>query len=108
ARALPAPGWPARLAEQTPELGGLEAGRPNPTEAFLRLARRQVLARIPGARAGPAPRGALECDLAPADPELAEAAMRLERALGRIAEPLATLRTRLAERLEAEAEELGE
>ncbi len=50
ARALPAPGWSARLAEtaNAPELGGLDAGRPNPTEAFLRLARRQVLARLPG------------------------------------------------------------
>ena len=58
ARALPAPGWSARLAEgghPAPELGGLEAGRPNPAEAFLRLARRQVLARLPG-EGDPAPR----------------------------------------------------
>ena len=30
ARALPAPGWSAPLADERPELGGLEAGRPNP------------------------------------------------------------------------------
>jgi ATP-dependent DNA helicase DinG len=118
ARALPGRGWSARLADDghqarsregnpAPELGGLEAGRPNPTEAFLRLARRQVLARLPG-EGEPAARGALECDLFPTNPELAEAAERLGRALGRIAEPLARLRQRLAGRLEDDAEELDE
>ena len=105
ARALPGPGWSLRLAEDSPELGGLDAGRPNPTEAFLRVARRQVLARLPG-EAEPFARSALECDLHPVAPELPEAAERLERALARIAEPLSRLRERLLARLDAEAEEL--
>ncbi len=45
ARALPAPGWHSRIGGDHPDLGGLDAGRPNPTEAFLRLIRHQVLAR---------------------------------------------------------------
>jgi len=105
ARALPAPGWSARLAEEMPELGGLDVGQPNPTEAFLTLVRRQVLARLPG-DGQPASRYALECDLFPLLPGLVEAGERLERALGRIAEPLATLSRRLAARLEDEAEDL--
>ncbi|MBS0562430.1 MAG: ATP-dependent DNA helicase, partial [Proteobacteria bacterium] len=104
ARALPAPGWTARLAEEGPELAGIEAGRPNPTEAFLRLARRQVLARLEGD--APLPAGTVETDLFPTGPGLTEAAEALARALSRIAEPLATLRARLAERLDAEAEEM--
>ncbi len=89
ARALPAPGWSARLAEDMPELGGLDVGQPNPTEAFL------TPGPAPGAGA-PARRRraglalALECDLFPLSPGLAEAGARLERALGRIAEPLGT------------------
>ena len=47
-----------------------------------------------------------ECDLHPVSPELAEAALRLGRALARIAEPLHTLRERLAARLEEEADTL--
>ena len=105
ARALPAPGWSARLAETAPELGGLDAGRPNPTEAFLHLLRRQVLARL-GGSGEPAPRSLLEADLFPTLADLPEAADRLARALARIAEPLRTLRQRLAERLEDEADEL--
>jgi ATP-dependent DNA helicase DinG len=105
ARALPAPGWPARLVETAPDLGGLDAGRPNPTEAFLHLLRRQVLARLPGG-AEPAQPAALEADLFPTLPDLAEAAERLARALARLAEPLHTLRERLAARLDEEAEDL--
>ncbi len=104
ARALPAPGWSLRLAGDGPELAGLDAGRPNPTEAVLRLFRRQVLARTQGAALPP--RGALDCDLFPAIPELHAAAERLSRALARIVEPLTLLRERLAARLEDEAEEL--
>ncbi|HEX4173404.1 MAG TPA: ATP-dependent DNA helicase, partial [Acetobacteraceae bacterium] len=40
ARALPAPGWPTRVSTEHPDLGGTEPGRPNATEAFLRLIRR--------------------------------------------------------------------
>ena len=85
-----------------------DAERANPTEAVLRLLRRQVLARLagdgePGSRAS---WGALECDLFPPVAGLAEAAERLARALGRIIEPLETLRARLAARLEDEAEDM--
>ncbi len=102
ARALPGPGWSLRLSEVEPELGGVETGRPNPTEALLRVIRRQVLARV----AGDAAPAALECDLHPVAPDLPEAAETLHRALARLAEPLATLAARLAARLEDEAEEL--
>ncbi len=63
ARALPAPGWSLRLAEDGPELAGLDAGQPNPTEGLLRLLRRQVLAR---SVEEPPAHGATECDLYPA------------------------------------------
>ncbi len=103
ARALPAPGWPGRIASEHPELGGAEAGRPNPTETFLRLIRHQVLARVARDEAG---WGGLECDVFPPGPGVAETAERLARALGRIAEPIATLRDRLLGRLNDEAEDM--
>ncbi len=125
ARALPAPGWSLRLAEDapappppaqdadTPDGAPAEpaalTGAPadNPTEAFLRLLRRQILARIAGSSdTGRAAQFAPECDLHPVSEPLARAAERLERALGRIAEPLRTLQQRLAARLDDEAEEL--
>ena len=109
ARALPSPGWSARLGDDGPEIADLDSGRPNPTEAFLRLIRRQVLARIQGAD-GETSRyaiwGAAECDVLPAAPDIPPAADRLARALARIAEPLATLRDRLLARLDAEADEM--
>jgi ATP-dependent DNA helicase DinG len=107
-RALPAPGWSLRLSEASPELGGLETGQPNPSEALLRLVRQQVLARVPGpeAAATEARRAMLECDLHPPLPGLPDAAARLERALGRVVEPLRTLVARLNERLDTEAEDL--
>ncbi|MGH7212106.1 MAG: ATP-dependent DNA helicase, partial [Acetobacteraceae bacterium] len=104
ARALPAPGWSPRLSEDGPELAGLDAGQPNPSEAFLRLIRRQVLARVVGADE-PRVRGALDCDLYPVGPGLPDAAVRLERALARIAEPLRTLAERLTARLDEEADD---
>ena len=107
ARTLPAPGWTMRLTRPPAEADGTDL--PNPTEAFLRLMRAQVLARAAGAEemgGQGARRGAEECDLFPAEPALVEAAERLARALHRIAEPLTTLRTRLAARLEDEAETL--
>ncbi len=102
ARALPATGWALRLAD-----GGTDA---TPGEAFLRLARLQVLARTAeaaesGAREGQQ-RGAGECDLYPVSPGLPEAAAQLRRALHRIAEPLQTLLDRLGAKLEAESEEM--
>jgi ATP-dependent DNA helicase DinG len=103
-RALAAPGWTGRLANEQPEVGGLEAGRPNPTEAFLRLIRHQVLARA--AARDDAAWGALECDVFPPGPGVAQAAERLARALARIAEPIATLRERLLGRLDDEADDM--
>jgi ATP-dependent DNA helicase DinG len=103
ARALPAPGWPTRISTEHPDLGGTEPGRPNPTEAFLRLVRRQVLARAPLDDTG---WGALECDAFPLGEGVGATADRLARALARIAEPLATLRERLLARLDEEADDL--
>jgi ATP-dependent DNA helicase DinG len=104
ARALPAPGWTIRLTQDGPELAGLEAGRPNPTEALLRMLRQQVLARTAGAEE---PAGTtVECDLYPVLPDLPAVAQRLGRALARIAEPLVLLRERLTARLDEEAEDM--
>ncbi len=102
ARALPAGGWQDRLGLELPALDG-EQG--NPTEAFLRLARQQVLARVQGDGAA---LGAQECDLYPAGPDFPERAAALARALHRLATPLKTLTKRLAARLEDEAEEMDE
>lgn len=101
ARALPVPGWPQRLAgdpRATPD------DTPNPGEAFLRAARDQVLARTQEAR--DAGLYDSECDLHPLTEALPPAAEALDRALRRIEEPLASLRDRLAARLEDEAEDL--
>ncbi len=108
ARALPGTGWTARLGEEGPEFEGVEPRQVNPTEAFLRLVRRQVLARTsaetPNGR--PNPYGSVECDVAPLNENVDEAAAHLARALGRIAEPLEVLRTRLLARAEDEAEDM--
>ncbi len=104
ARALPAPGWSLRLTEDAPDVGGLEPGRENPTEAVLRALRRQVLARLPG-DAEPRP-GSHEADLRPLGPGLAEAAAALARAYSRLEQPLRTLSERLVARLDEEAEEM--
>ncbi|WP_428483812.1 ATP-dependent DNA helicase [Rhodopila sp.] len=105
ANALPPSDWAARLQEQGPEIDGAEPVRPNPSEAFLRLVHRQVLARTTGADARPS-FGAQECDVFPINDDLAQAADRLARALSRISEPLATLRERLLARLDDEAEDM--
>ena len=108
ARALPAPGWSMRLSDPAPDLGGLEAGQANVSEALLHLVRHQVLARTPGGElsATEGRRAMLECDLHPLHPDMAGAAARLERAMGRIAEPLRTVVSRLNQRLDEEADEL--
>ena len=113
ARALPGPNWPSRLADDNQEIAGTEPTRPNPAESFLRLVRRQALARVhgndpePGRMPGaPVPWGAIECDVFPINDDLAQEAERLARALARIAEPMSTLRERLLARLDDEAEDM--
>lgn len=103
ARALPGPGWVGRLGEV--EGGLLEGERVNPSEAFLRVARGQLLARTESESAYA---GSRECDLYPVGPDLPEVAGLLVRALERIAVPVKTLAERLEARLEDEAEELEE
>jgi len=103
ARALPAPGWHSRIGTDLPELGGTVAGRANPTEAYLRLIRHQVLARI---AQDDSAWGSLECDAFPLGPGVGEAADNLARALSRLAGPIATLRERLLGRLDEEAEDM--
>jgi ATP-dependent DNA helicase DinG len=110
ARALPSPGWSMRLADSGPnlanvELAGIEAGAPNPFEAFLAAARSQILARLPGDDPLPAT-GTHETEMFPPTAATEQAAPTLERALARLAEPAATLLHRLEEKLDAEADEL--
>ncbi len=102
ARALPAPGWGSRLTNEHADFG-LDSGRPNAAEAFLRLIRHQVLART---ASDETTRGSLECDVFPLGPDVAEAAERLARALARIAGPTATLRERLLGCLDEEADDM--
>ncbi len=89
--ALPTNGWFGRIGDEAPLDG-------NPAEAFLHAARAQVLARAP------ADEGvySLECDLHPVAEGLLAAGDGLRRALDSLHDPLATLRDRLRERLEAE------
>jgi ATP-dependent DNA helicase DinG len=105
ARALPAGGWALRLSEPEPPPPGDIAGPlSNPFEDFLAAIRAQVLARIPGDK--PSRWSAEEVDLFPPIAALEDAAPALKRALGRLAEPLATLIARLAEKLDADADEM--
>ena len=108
AAALPPSDWAAGIQMgDTQDLEGVEPARPNPSEAFLRLIRRQILARTAGADARPG-FGSMECDVFPLNDEAAAAADRLARSLARISEPLVTLRERLLARLDDEAEEIDE
>ncbi len=102
ARSLPAPGWSGRIAGEHPELGRLDADR-NETEAFLHAVRHQLHARAAAAENA---WGALECDVFPLGPGVAETAHRLARAFARIAQPIATLRERLLARLDEEADDM--
>ncbi len=109
ARALPAGGWAQRLTEEGPALTGIETARANPTELFLQLIHRQVLARVGHADktvGQPAAFGALECDVFPISADIAAASETLVRSFSRIAEPATTLCNRLLARLDDEAEEL--
>jgi len=107
ARALPRGDWAARLEDDPGEaLADVEAlavvAQGHPFEGFLGLLRRQVLARASDAER----QFALECEVEPPLPEIAEAAGRLERELGRIAEPVRRLKDGLLARIEDEAETL--
>jgi ATP-dependent DNA helicase DinG len=106
ARALPGPGWSTRLSDDAGAelLGGAEAPK-NPFEAFLRAARAQILARLPGDDQ-PAAFGTLEADMFPPNPEVEAAAPVLERALARISGPAQTLLDRLQEKLDDDADDL--
>ena len=104
ARALPGPGWVARLTERDAMPAHSEGGRPNPTEALLRVLRRQVMARLGGD--AELARGSHEIDLFPVDADLPAAATDLGRALSRLEQPLRTLVERLAARVEEEAEDM--
>ncbi len=105
AAALPPSDWISRMQEDGPELDAGDAARSNPSEAFLRLIRRQVLARTLGADTRPSA-GSIECDVFPLNEDAEQAAARLARALARIADPLTTLRERLLARLDDEADQL--
>ncbi len=110
ARALPAPGWSLRLAQED-GADLVETAQANPTETLLSLLRRQVLARTVSSPARDAGSASVafpseECDLHPAPEPVVVAAEQLARALGRIAEPLRTLVERLAARLDEDADTL--
>ncbi len=90
ARALPGPGWPARLAGGTPR---------GPAEAFLAAVRAQVFARAPKGRGD----YGVEAEVRPPTDAVRETAAALEAALDRLAEPLAALGRRLANRLDEDA-----
>lgn len=103
ARALPESNWASRLHGDDPNRAvPAAAALANPTEAFLRLVYRQIMARTRGDDTAPSVWGA-ECDVLPVPEALAAAAVVLGRALQRIAEPLTALRERLLARLDAEA-----
>jgi ATP-dependent DNA helicase DinG len=108
ARALPAPGWGSRIAQDPPPAG--LAGEPattNPAEAFFLALRAQVLARLSGSGEDEARAGfAAECDLYPVAEAVTAASDGLKRALARISEPLTVLMQRLLARLDDEAEAL--
>ncbi len=109
ARALPAPGWAGRLSDAGPAMEGIAPGQPHPTESFLAAMRTLVLARLAGGDMPIAQNyGLMEGDLHPVPDEVKQAAERLERALGRIVEPLKTLAQRLAARLEEPSDTLDE
>ncbi len=106
AAALPPSDWSARMHEDGPEFAGVEPAPRNPTEAFLRVVRQQVLARAQGPEDARAT--SLECDLFPLHPDLPPAAQTLQRALERIVQPLELFRTRLLDLLVDQPEDFEE
>jgi ATP-dependent DNA helicase DinG len=104
ARALPGPGWSMRLTDAPNQvLSAMLSPTANPFEAFLAAIRAQALARA-GAEAD-LPM-TLEVDAFPPTDEVLATAPVLARALARLADPMRTLKKRLAEKLDEEADEL--
>src|SRR5262245_54234189 len=93
ARVLPGEAWHQRLVDNAPD---------GVAEAFLALVRQQVYARA--AHAG-GPYG-LETEVNPLVPDLIEKGADLDRALGKLQQPLNQLVQRLAKRLGDDADEL--
>ncbi|HQU05077.1 MAG TPA: ATP-dependent DNA helicase, partial [Acidocella sp.] len=103
ARALPAPGWSARLSA---ELAGLQNTAANPAELFLQSLRLQARARAQDAElTGSMP---VEVDLYPIEDEILDSGDKLSRALERLRIPLSALRQKFLDRLETDAETLDE
>jgi ATP-dependent DNA helicase DinG len=95
ARALPAPGWMARIAEANPD---------GPTEIFLSALRQQVYART----TTQSNFYSLECDVHPLEYSVGEAGHHLAEALAQLVQPLLQLRRRDAGlRLDRHAERPG-
>ncbi len=93
ARALPSPGWMARLGESRPD---------GPTEAFLGAVRQQVYARATTQHSF----YSLETEVRPLDPAVSDAGYALAESLAQLARPLLQLRDRLRRRLDVDADEL--
>ncbi len=99
ARALPGPGWQARLM---PPAATPRIFAPVPAEALLAAISAQVLARTAADSDAP------EADLWPVSEELAQCGTALAGALSSLAAPLSQLAKGLSRRLAAEAETLEE
>ncbi|MSO80306.1 MAG: ATP-dependent DNA helicase [Alphaproteobacteria bacterium] len=93
ARALPGPGWGARILDGRPQ---------GPLEAFLMAVRAQVRARAPN---GGDSYGS-ECETEPVEDSVRAAALSAGAALGDLARPLTALAERLRARLDDEAGDL--
>jgi ATP-dependent DNA helicase DinG len=93
ARALPAPGWMARLGESNPD---------GPAEAFLSALRQQVYARASAQHSF----YSLETEVHPLEQTVGESGRELADALARLVRPLLQLRERLRRRLDVDAGEL--
>ncbi|MBY0511024.1 MAG: ATP-dependent DNA helicase [Rhodospirillaceae bacterium] len=92
ARALPGQGWRNRVKDGVPH---------GPTEIFLGLVRKQVLARVDSSSPY-----SLEADTAPLIEGLADAAKDLDTALARLEQPLRRLMSGFQRKLDTEASEL--
>ncbi|NKB50382.1 MAG: ATP-dependent DNA helicase [Alphaproteobacteria bacterium] len=93
ARALPAPGWMARISDANPD---------GPAEAFLSALRQQVYARSTAQSSF----YSLESSVHPLEHDVGEAGHQLARALAQLVQPLLQLRDRLRRRLDVDADNL--